>query len=251
MLRCFLVAALLPGLSLSALCQDAPVQSLPAKLAAVTSAYSLNAAGALEAVVKVAGDFRLPMGIECIKVASNTAPFTRSWRDTTPSAILEDIVKAYPQYQFEVGNGVVHVFPVTMKGNRADVLNARIGMFEVHDQLVSSAAYWDLAARVRKITEPPDPNGEIASMAGNIISGLGDGRVTFRIEDATVRDVLDKLCLSAGLNIWVVAYPPEPSMTRGGFFKTISLRESAVRNDRDFIPSWQFLPWGGRVAPRY
>ena len=226
------------------------MQSLPAKLAAVTSAYSLDAAGALEALVKVAGDFRLPMGIECIKVNRITAPFTRSWRDTTPSAILDDIVKAYPQYQFEVGNGVVHVFPVTMKGNRADVLNTRIGMFEVHDQLVSSAAYWDLAARVRKIMEPPGPNGP-SSMAGSILSGLGDGRVTFRIEDPTVRDVLDKLCLSAGLKIRVVAYPPEASLTRGGFLKTISLLESGLRDDRDFIPSWEFLPWGSRVTPRY
>lgn len=226
-------------------------QSLPAKLAAVTSVYSLNAAGALDAVVKVAGDFRLPMGIEYIKAAGDTAPFTRSWRDTTPSAILQDIVKAYPQYQFEAGNGVVHVFPVTMKGNRADVLNTRIGMFEVHDQFVSSAAYGDLAGRVLKIMEPPDPSGDNAVVGGSILIGLGDGRVTFRIEDATVRDVLDKLCLSSRLNIWVVAYPPEPSMTRGGFLKTISLLESGLRDDRDFIPSWEFLPWGSRVEVRY
>jgi hypothetical protein len=222
-------------------------QALQAKLAPVASSYSLDAADSLHALVKVAGDFRLPMGIEWLKVTDNPVRFSRSWRDTTPLAILQDVVKAYTGYELEIGNGVVHVFPTAMKGDRADVLNTHIGTFEVWDRTVTVVAYYDLTNRVRDIMVPPGPNGPHGGGMMDILSGRGDGVVTFRIEDATVRDVLDKLCLSAGLNIWIVAYPPKPVKTRAGFLKTISLLESAARDDPTFVPSWQFSPWGGVV----
>jgi hypothetical protein len=141
---------------------------------------------------------------------------------------------------------VVHVFSAAMKGDRADVLNTRIGTFEVRGETVAMAAHARLANRVLDIMVPQDPNGSShRSLGGSTLSGAGDGVVTFRIEDATVRDVLDKLCLSAGLNIWIVAYPPRSVKTRAGFLKTISLFDSVVRSDATFVPSWQFLPWGG------
>jgi hypothetical protein len=221
-------------------------QTLEAKFTAVSSSYSISAPDWLHALVKVASDFQLPMGIEWIKVTDNPIRISRSWRDTTPLAILQDVVKAYPGYELEASNGVVHVFSAAMKGDRADVLNTRIGTFEVRGETVAMAAHARLANRVLDIMVPQDPNGSShRSLGGSTLSGAGDGVVTFRIEDATVRDVLDKLCLSAGLNIWIVAYPPRSVKTRAGFLKTISLFDSVVRSDATFVPSWQFLPWGG------
>jgi hypothetical protein len=216
-------------------------QSLQAKLGTVSGSYSLYADGFLVALSEVAGHFQLPMGIEWIKVASDTRPFRRSWAGATPSAILHDILKDYPQYEFEASNGVVHVFPTAMKGDPADVLNARIGTYEVHGASVTSATQTDLAERVRKIMVP---NGRDLVIVGSILSGEGDGPVTFRIDDATVRDVLDKFCLGADLNIWIVTYPPEPAKTGGGFLKTIPVNENVQRDDDTFLPTWRFLPWG-------
>ncbi len=225
-------------------------QTLQAKLTAASSGYSLDAEDLLHALVKVASAFELPMGIEWIKVTDNPIRLSRSWWDTTPLAILRDVVKAYPGYELEVRDGVAHVFPTAMKGDRADVLNTHIGTFEVRNETVTRAAYSRLASQVLDIMVPQDPNGPHRSMAGSILSGKGDGVVTFRLEDATVRDALDKLCLGAGLNVWVVAYPPKPVKTRAGFLKTISLLESVARDDATFVPSWQFLPWGAGVPVR-
>ena len=65
------------------------------------------------------------MGIEWIKTADNSVPFTHSWRDTTALAILKDVVKAQSGYELEVSGDVVHVFPTAMKGDPADMLNKR------------------------------------------------------------------------------------------------------------------------------
>lgn len=220
-------------------------QTLQAKLVAVSGSYSVSAPDWLHALTKVAGAFQLPMGVEWIKEDGDSVPYMRSWRETTPLAILQDLLKARPGYVLEIGEGVVHVLPTAMKGDRADVLNANIGMFEVRNQAVTMAAYGVLAGRVRDIMVPPDPGWPKQAMTINILGGLGDGVVSFRMEHATVRDVLDKLCLGAGLSIWIVAYPPTPVKTRAGFLKTVPLvGNSNVSSDSRFVPSWQFLPWG-------
>ena len=220
-------------------------QTLQDKLTAVTASYSVSNSDWLQALAKVAGDFQLPMGIEWIKVTGNPVPISLSWRDTTPLAILRDVVKAYPGYELDFGNGVVHVFPTAMKGDRADVLNARLGTFEVRNQTIPMAAASTLASPVRDIMVPQDPNSRShGTLSGSVIGNLNDERVTFRIENATVRDALDKLCLSADRKVWVVAYPPNPTKTHAGFLKMVSLFNDEVRADFSFVPTWSLMRWG-------
>ena len=238
--------------ALSSWGQGAADQPLQARLSTASGSYSLRGGGLLRGLVQVAGDFHLPMGIEWIKPIGARDPIMLSWQDATASTVLHDLVSAYSTglpgweragYEVEVGNGVVHVFPKALRGNKADVLNARIGTFEVKDQPVKVAAYSSLAERVAEIMEPGLRHGWWRSL----LFGGDEGFVTFRIDNATVRDALDKLCLSDILNVWVVAYPADPVSTRGGFFKTIPPFGSAQpRDDSDghFIPRWEFLRWG-------
>jgi hypothetical protein len=223
--------------------QQSTEQPLNAKLAAVSASYSLNVIGLLDALMKTAGDFQLPIGIEWIRQADPTARFIRSWQHSDLSTILRDIVKSVPGYELEITNGVVHVFHTAVHGDRSNILNTRIGTFQVNNEPVMFAAY-RLAVQVRRTMVPPDPNRPPIGRAASISSGDGDRPVTFTIEDATVRDVLDKLCLSAGLNVWVVAYPAEPAKTRGGFLKTVPLHGGVQEDDDYFLPDWNFLKWG-------
>ncbi len=241
----FLLVALL---ALPAWGWQAADQTLQNKLAAPSASYSINATGSLDAFLSVAGDFKLPMGIEWTKVTAGDVHLSRSWQGATPSAILQDVVKAYPGYELEVSNGVVHVYPATVRGDRGDILNTRIRSFEVQDRFVNDAAH-QLARQVQPIMVPPDPNRK-GAWGASIASGSGDQRVTFALQNATVRDVLDKLCLSAGLKVWIVAYPPAPTKTRGGFLKTVRLDRTVMRDDDDFFPDWAFLEWGRKIVPR-
>lgn len=224
-------------LTLPVWAQQSEDRTLQDKLATASSTYSVTAPDWLHALTKVAGAFHLPMGIEWIKTADNPGRFTRSWSDTTPLAILQDLVKAQPGYELEVSGDVVHVLPTAMKGDPADMLNKRIGPFAVDNQWVSTAAHGSLFSRVYDIIVPPKPNS--AGHAFSILSGAGDGVVTFRQENPTVREVLDKLCLGAGLKIWIIAYPPTPVKTPTGFLTTIRLFDGSLS-----IANWEFLPWG-------
>jgi len=241
----FVLSALL---ALPAWGWQAADRGLQDRLAAPSASYSIDAAGSLDALLRVAGDFKLPMGIEWIKVATGDGRLSRSWQGTTPSAILQDVVKAYPGYELENSNGVVHVYPAAMRGDLGDILNVRIRSFEVQGRLVNSAAA-QLARQVQPIMVPPDPNVPRGS-SFSIGSGGDDQRVTLALQDVTVRDVLDKLCLSSNRNVWIVAYPPAPTKTRGGFLKTVRLDTSVQREDDRFFPEWTLLEWGRKIVPR-
>jgi hypothetical protein len=225
-------------------------QPVEAKLASAVASYSLNAGTALEALVKVAGDFQLPLGIEWMKPPSPPAPYARSWQATTPREIVNDIVKAYPAYEAEVANGVVHVFPSALRNDPNDVLNTRLGSFEVNNERVAFASY-RLERLVKPIMVPPDPARVTGGVAASILSGLGDQEVTFRLESATVRDVLDRLCVSAHRNIWIVAYPPVPAKTAAGFLKMVPLDSNVIVEDEGFCPNWVFLVWGRPLRAYY
>lgn len=211
------------------------------RLATPVESYSLRADRLLDAVTQAAGAFHIPVGIEWVKLTDATTTFAHSWRQTTPLTVLRDILNAYPGYALETGNGVVHIFPEALRGDPGDIVNLRIGSFEVNNQFVNFAAY-QLALKAKTVVAPR--RSAQGGWGASIASGLGDRRVTFRVEDATVRDVLDRLCLAAGMNIWVVAYPKEPAKTQAGYLKTIRLDRSVPDEDEAFFPSWAFLVWG-------
>jgi hypothetical protein len=231
---------------------NAPAQpardALQTKLDTVSKGYSLDASESLHALLRVAGDFQLPMGIEWVNDAGSTRHFANAWHDATPSVILQDVLRAYPGYSSEVRNGVVHVFPAALHGDPSDLLNIRIGTFQVSGQYVRFAAQ-QLAFRIKQIVVPPDP-AKPHGWGGSFITGKGDWPVTFTLENATVRDVLDKLSVSAALHVWLVVYPGQPAKTRTGFLKTIRADETAAREDEQFVPAFHFIGWGDQLVIR-
>jgi hypothetical protein len=181
------------------------------------------------------------MGIEWIKITRDV-PLVRTWKASSPAAMLRDITKAYG-YEFEEANGVVHVYPAPLHRDSANVLNTRIDSFEVQGQYVSFAAFL-LSAKLKPIMVPPDPRRRGGGTAGSIPGGADGNRISFTMHNVTVREVLDKLCLSANSNIWILAYPRAPVRTRGGFLKTIPLHTSVQRDDDGYLPDWVFRRWG-------
>jgi hypothetical protein len=215
---------------------------LETRLAAPVVNYSLTADRSLDALVKAAGAFHIPIGIEWIKAADAPTKFSHSWRQTTPLAILQDIVKAYPGYAMETGNGVVHVFPAAMRGDSSDVLNYHLDSFAINDTQVGVAAV-QLQVDVKPVMAPRLPNEPNDMMMLDVLESWADRRMTLRFEKTTVREILDRLCVEADRGGWVVAYPAVPAKTRAGFLKTVQLTDSTVVEDAPFFPSGVFLEW--------
>jgi hypothetical protein len=216
--------------------------SLENRLAAPVANYSLTADRSLDALEKAAGDFHVPIGIEWIKVTDATTQFSHSWQQTTPLEILQDIVKAYPGYAMEMGNGIVHVLPVALRGDSSDILNYRLDSFALRNASANEAAV-KLVGEVKPLVAPRLPNEPNAQMGVSILGSSADRQMTLRFEKATVREILDRICVETDRGGWVVAYPPVPAKTRAGFLKTVRLSDSTVDEDWRFFPSWYVLSW--------
>jgi hypothetical protein len=151
------------------------------------------------------------MGIETIARELRTPPqpsvlkLRGPWHGVTVAAILRDVVGQMPGHEFEISNGVVHVFPSALRGDPADILNAHVPVFEVRSELVAVAAQ-QLAAQASDLMTPPTGLHPML----DILSSGRDRPVSFRLENPTIREALDKLCLSDRLNIWMVSYPAHP-----------------------------------------
>ena len=241
LLLALLVASASPGHA-----QEGRTRALEATLASTVGEYSVSAADPLNALLKVASDFQLPMGIEWIKDA--TGPVNRSWKQTTVSNVLSDIAAFGGRYLIDTSDGVVHIAPAAWKGTGSDILDLRLDSFEVSDQYVRFAVDDDLHTRVRLLMEP-----ETASLGyiGSIITGYGDRRVTVKLMNPTVRDVLDALCLAADLKVWLVGYTSSPTKSSAGYSRTASLWEDSNSEVDAFSqPFIAIQAWGTPVLRR-
>jgi hypothetical protein len=218
--------------------------ALQRDLDSTVDSYSVDANSALLALIKVATDFRLPMGIEWIKAAGSGVRYIHSWQDTTISAIIRDIVDSQTGYQMDTtGTGlVVHVRPTVFRLDNGDIVNAHIGSFEVRREFVASASR-RLERLAGALMVPLERSPVGSGVASSIGTGMDDQKVTIRVEDGSVRDILDHLCLATGLKIWIVAYPALETRTATGFLRTVSLYNDIPIEDR-WQPIWTFLPWG-------
>jgi hypothetical protein len=153
------------------------------------------------------------------------------------------VVFAPAGYELDLSNGVVHIRPVILRDDPGNILNVRVPSFEVRDEYVNMASR-RLELLAHSIVVPPDPAEASLGSGGSMATGSGDRKTSFRLQNATVRDILDKLCLAADLHVWIVGYPPEsPTRTAAGFVRTTTVILDLTVDDK-FQPVWIFPEWG-------
>lgn len=124
-------------------------------------------------------------------------------------------------------------------------MNIRIEKFEVQNEHIAVASRLRLYPLVHHVVSPPVAATSSGSEGGtgyHISSGLGDERVSFKLRNVMVREILDEFSLAAGLKIWIVTYPEKATLTGAGFRRTVSLYSVAPLPD-EYQPLWEFLPW--------
>jgi hypothetical protein len=223
--------------------QGQPI-SLQARLQARVANYTLVSDNFIDALLEVAREYKIPMGIEWVRQASATHRVSLSGKDGTVLEIIRAILEFQPGYQMEERNGLVHVFAPRLLPDPQNFLYLKVGEFDVRDEAVEVAAR-QLQDLVRASVCPPKPV-EGAKMEGGVghSQGVEAGQpaLTLKLHDVRVEDALDALSLASGRNVWVVTFADGQHLTPTGFRRTLSLWNDYPIPD-DEQPVWDMFPW--------
>jgi hypothetical protein len=212
------------------------------KLSADVARYSLSAGSLFQALHRVASDFALPMGIEWVRGARTQQSVHLTWEHATVSQILREVVGSYGGYYTELDDGIVNVRPDEYrKDDRGSILNIAISRFEVRNEPLG-VANWKLHAAVQAILRPPHSPPTGRGVASSIAYGAGgDRRVSLISERASLREILNRLAMSASEVVWVVTYLDDKQAT-ARIRTTVIATGDIVPLDQQ--PVWSFIPWG-------
>lgn len=228
------------GLMLAAILMASPQQSTPrlqAQLDASVGEYSLMAGSLLQALHRVATDFKLPMGVEWMRDNDSLKPVRLSWTGTSVKNVIERVVAEYPAYRISTDRSIIHVFRDDIRSDPTNPLELRLGPLEINEEL-STASGLQLRSRVARLLRPSLSGGEGGSIAGGI---GGDRLVSFKANNPTLREALDGFAVSASGVMWVVTYGPQKSGNIPAR-STVTPGGRSVGPEHD--PLWTFLAWG-------
>jgi hypothetical protein len=206
-------------------------EDLSVKLSKRVSTYDIGRLSLVGALVRVSNDFQIPMGIVWVNAPSARAERPFVWNNATIQEIIQTIANTQPGYQFQVRNGVVHVFPQI--SDDQNFLKIKIAEFNVHN-VYAEMAYFKLRALVK----PPEHGNRLFSIAGP-----GDSKVTVELKNPSIEDALDALAVTSNRKIWIVTFIDDPSLSPRGFRRVGSLWSNKATPDEE-QPRWDLLRWG-------
>jgi hypothetical protein len=220
-------------------------QSLQARLAVAPETYTLTTVDSLHALLKLAADYKLPMGIEWRRATGQPVQFSHTWHGATVLRMAQDIAGSIPESEVEVLQGVVHIILVDQHYDVGNPLGIKLPSFEVKNQLVD-VAQRNLSQAVNALMFPPrGPHG----WAGSIGTSTEDQPINIKMTGATAREILDQMCLAdARLKVWIVAYPATATRTPAGYLRTAFITREVPLEDFE-QPHFTFLPWGRWIGP--
>jgi len=205
--------------------------------------YSISEPNFVEALAHVASEFQLPMGIEWVRDRRTLKGLHLTWKSATVRGIVEAIVSTQPDYASDVEGCVVHVSPRTIAGSQDNFLNIKLKRFDAVS-LYTGRVNGKLLNEVQSLVSPKPlsikkgPHGS----AGSIQIGAGERPMSFEMEDATVRQILDRIATASGFHVWVVTFSPDATLTRTGFRKTEWADGKPRANELQ--PIWEIVTWG-------
>jgi hypothetical protein len=215
-------------------------RELRATLQVRVQSYDVTASSFVDALIKVADRFKIPMGIEWVRTPSAMKPVRLSWKTATVQGVVQDIVHTQPGYELQVRNGVVHVQPRGMVSGRENFLRLRIPQFDIQNQ-VAELASRRLGQLVTAVVTPPKPiRGGIGSSQ---LTEVDDPEISISLKNVSAEDVLDCIALASPFKVWLVTFAEAGNATPTGFRRTVSpLTGKAIPDE--YQPVWELLKWG-------
>jgi hypothetical protein len=224
--------------------------ALQRKLDVTIEQYRVAADSFVQGLAKVATDFQIPMAVEWVRNFQTSRGIDQSWNHAKVSDIIKSLTEAYPGYEVRLSNGVMQILPVGAFTDEHDFLNTRVARFQAKKEwlaLASSRLQFTVQSLIRPVAPLPPGAGEGSSTGVGV---GGDRPVSVDFQNASVREILNGLIISASQTTWVVTYPESVPMTSTGLRRAADLFSKTVFADED-QPVWVFVPWGIPVrAPK-
>ena len=228
----FLMLLLLPSCSVTA-------QDLQSKLTQRVKAFDSYKSSTVDQLVDFAQRFKIPMGIEWVDKSKERAAAPVHARNTTAQRILQHIVQEEPGTTFTLSGGVVHVLASSRISAGQNFLNLRIPHFQVENENLFGAE-WLLRVTIHEVLNP---------RPGGYGGGHGHGvprrdtfdvrSLSFSMNNAIVRQILNRIAVRQGNALWVVRILPSQMMRNGPFYaQAVSATGEGVAPDFH----WQFIP---------
>lgn len=228
------VLTVLPG------SRSQPSAELRARLAAHVKGYTVSADNFADALVKVAGNFKIPMGIAWVRTSAAARPVRLAWKDTNVRGIIQGITHTQSGYGVGIEGSVVHVYPRALVPQRDDFLSLTLPQFEIHD--VAEIASRHLGQLVRLRVAPPRPTVP-GGMGFSQFVEAGDPNISISLRNPTAAEALDAIVLASPFKVWLVTFAPGHSLMPTGFRRTVSPVSGQAVPDAD-QPFWELLKWG-------
>jgi hypothetical protein len=208
---------------------------LNSKLDTPVSEYRLAQVNFLEALLHVAGDFQLPIGIAWVDTPAARAKSDSSWSNLTVRQIVESIAQTQPGYEVQLANGVVHVASRAVPAEQ-NFLLLRIPDF--HAQGVMGSVKLSLWRELNNRIDSPKH-----LIAGSILTSRNDPKLDLQFNNSTVADIFDSLAIASDRKIWVVTFEDSSALTPSGFRRSEQLSSrNPIANESQ--PEWDILYWG-------
>ena len=166
--------------------------------------FSLDGKPAVEGLLGLAYEYRLPMGIEYMDVNLVHKPVKVHLRNVTVREAIEMLLKPLREYRVSFSEGLVEVYSPGARRDRSNILNISIEHFEV--------------SRVDALQASTNLQGEIFA---KLHPGVGFGgdtpygqtapsepRVTLSLDHLKVYEILDAIVAKDGAAMWLVVVPP-------------------------------------------
>ena len=198
---------------------------------------SLQANSLIDALLKTASRFQLPLAVEWVKSPETLRAVRFSENFTTATEAFGTVLSSYTDYAWRLENGVVHVFQKTMVNDPRNPLNFIVS--QVPDRLwtvrdADSFMFQSIGEAVRstgpKVLSVDLPTGS-------------EPRFHLASNNAPVREVLNQIIFTSRMKIWIVTFPRDLPLTVKGFWETTPMYDPRGVKPED-QPFWIFLRWG-------
>jgi hypothetical protein len=219
---------------------------LRVRLQMQVSEYRLNETDFAHALAATASKFNLPIGIEWVRSPETLRKVNRSWKNASVEQILTSIVDSQPGYGLDMDDGIVHVYLKKMSLEKKDFLNLKVDRFELSHEVVETGNRKLHEVVKSKITPVQAQSQRPAGMGYSQATNIGDPEFNLSVEDASVRQIIDKLALSSDRKIWIVTYTEDGVDPGTGYRRTTTLWNNSKIPDSE-QPIWDMFRWSDRI----
>lgn len=218
--------------------------ALAAKLAGRVPSYSVSTKDVLSALIRVANDFQIPMGVEWVYRGSNPVAVHLRWKGASVEEIIERVVRLWPGYQVRTAGGVLHIEALGLVPRGENFLNLRVARFTAEGEVpeLASRRLHELASAMVAPRRPS--SGRLGGGIGRSQGvEVGEHRISIRLSNVTVRHVLDAIANASPFKVWVVTFASAGNLLPTGFRRTVSPTTGEATPDPN-QPQWELLQWG-------